>query len=479
MKADCLDGPLIRAVTLQKEDQVLKILQAPEHVIRRENTDFSIWRTLSWPRGFELLLPYGFMDDEEYPEVLKAAFHCGYTTVVDRLLHLPQFDHTIWPVAVDSGDAHFMQIVASALYSRHRESSATALFMSGSFIVPDPEYCAQLYMPEWSVPRGNLNMTMEAARILNDAGFTYADISHADQGTPFWHLATTSTLPLYEYIRLMAWLSSQGADVTAAHPTWGTMPLHHIARTIALLSLHHENVSSSAESVYLERFANNGDTIGTVDDEKIPEFVRGIFGSPELDHCRCLCAPSGCNVVSSVLKAQPMNNSSEPLPPIQRLKEVWKVLKRLLPSERLSETPVCDSIIRVSTFEAMQLSHTCHCRDIRNLSPENMSDEHVKDIRYTEQHDIRTFETLLEEFNETWFKFGGDIMDFMDGLWTTRMTAFREESDKIISGKELENMRAIGVWVHTCELPISEVSEASCDLAWFRNKVDSILSGMV
>jgi hypothetical protein len=275
----------------------------------------------------------------------------------------------------------------------------------------------------------------------------------------------------------MAWLSSQGADVTAAHPTWGTMPLHHIARTIALLSLHHENVSSSAESVYLERFANNGDIIGTLSDEKVPEFVRSIFGAPELDHCRCLCAPSGCNVVSSVLKAQRNHNNSEPLSPLKRIKEVWKVLKGLLPPERLLETPVCDSIIRVSTFEAMQLSHTCHCCDIENLSPENMSDEHIEDIIYTEQHDIRTFEALLEEFNENWCTIGGGIMDFMDGLWTTRMTAFVEESDKIISKKELEDMRAIGVWVHTCELPLSEVSEASYDLAWFRDKVDRILSG--
>ena len=172
-----------------------------------------------------------------------------------------------------------------------------------------------------------------------------------------------------------------------------------------------------------------------------------------------------------------MNNSSEPLPSIQRLKEVWKVLERLLPPERLTKTPVCDSIIRVSTFEAMQLSHTCHCCDIENLCPENMSDEHIKDIRYTEQHDIRTFEALLEEFNETWCTFGGGIMDFMEGLWTTRMTAFLKESDKVLSKKELEDMRAIGVWVHTCELPISEVSKASYDLAWFRDKVDSILRG--
>ncbi|KAJ4346579.1 uncharacterized protein N0V89_010510 [Didymosphaeria variabile] len=239
---DCLDGPLVRAVTIRNELEVQLILQAPKDLLSEANPDFSIWRALSWPRGLELFISHGFLDKDEYLEMLKAAMHCRYTASMAVLLRSPWFNYETWPVALSTGNTEFMTLIATSLYHEHkRELNQSNMFLSRA-AQPDPNYCASLYTAEAMLSSRDGKMTVEAARILHEAGFPYADVNHLQRGTPLCYHAAKSNCTIDNYLRLMSWFVSYGADITATHPTWKTMLLHLIAERITLFCLQAQEV---------------------------------------------------------------------------------------------------------------------------------------------------------------------------------------------------------------------------------------------
>lgn len=471
---------------MQKENEVRKILQAPRHVVQRENQDFSIWRALGWPIGLELLLSHGYLEDSDYPGILKAALHCGYTAAIDILLQSPRFEHMMWPTAVASGNIELMRIVASKLYSKFCDAGAAGLRVAAEPATLTAEYCAQLYLPRQDESLGNFNMTAIAAWTLYETEFRYHDANDATMGTPLWYHAATSTLPLREYLNLMTWLVWHGANMATAHPLWGTMPLHHIAGTISFLSLELLKTSTITSAQHFSHLSedmkqegyllHSYDSTDDLDEVLGSELVHGTFESDETDDCRCLCTLSGCTAVSSALKATMHHSEIEPMSILERLSTSWTILQSIVPPEILKQKSVCDLIIRVSTFEALQLSHTCHNHRLDPNSMDRITDSEIDDVVYAEQSDIRTFEALVEDFLRMWCDFKGTIMEFMQGPWISFITTFLEERNKLNFSEGIQEMEDIGVRLGFCEPPGTEVSEPSYDLAWFKDKIDGILN---
>ena len=149
-------------------------------------------------------------------------------------------------------------------------------------------------------------------------------------------------------------------------------------------------------------------------------------------------------------------------------------------SDEINHQNVMHSALQAMTFDVLGLTHTCHRHRHSAFScfpkipyPEN----DIRDIQSVEENDHRFLHELLDEFNDTWDAEGADIMDFVDGYWTTRIEEIliERETPRI---DELERLERIGVKLTTYGPSLPEISEETRkidDHELFERKVKAIL----
>ena len=150
-----------------------------------------------------------------------------------------------------------------------------------------------------------------------------------------------------------------------------------------------------------------------------------LFRAGPRDCCECHCSPQGCSGLSVYLREC---NKYAPSHAARRM--ALKIIEDQLSCDLPTRQALIPEIIRVETFELMELRHTCcklgwgnHDRtygvSVRKLVP--MSSALVEEIHDEYSEVIERFESLVPKLIDGYWKSGLELLKYLDGPYMTRM----------------------------------------------------------
>ena len=312
------------------------------------------------------------------------------------------------------------------------------------------------------------NMTAKIAEELWQAGFHDIDVLDGNSKTPLskrrysdLYFARFKLFLLDKEIELMSWLVEKGAsiyspmrwldshseprvDSTVLHPE--RRALHHMAGNIGkiIVDLEDDTIWSQLEGC----IPSLPDLLNSLS-EGSTQFMATLFSNPSPDRCLCACSSGGCTALTVLEKKWAKGLGDLP----DRDLELAKCLMSLLEPQNTCEDWLIDEIIRFTTFQELQLKHTCCIRDdiLGNfIDPEP---DEVNDFREEDSEGIELLEELMIEFRNQ--RGDQNLMTFLDGYWTSRMEEVRRTQGKV----DLEQSREMGIVWSESSLAESRVEE--------------------
>ncbi|KAL9024600.1 MAG: hypothetical protein Q9196_006400 [Gyalolechia fulgens] len=255
-------------------------------------------------------------------------------------------------------------------------------------------------------------LTVKVANVLWETGFREIDLLDEHDRTPLMVVGEKDPFRLdnnrHDVSEFSFWLYQKGASLYRPCPVTLQPDSEDIGDT-ASGSEHRVIHFLAAE--FILRFDNK--TIGLVQNEDTDlslegrQFLERVLLDDSSDNCLCACSRHGCIPATYFLKRVSIIPGSA-------LRRIRWVLENV-PSKNFP-VPVSREIIRLTTFEKLELRHTC-CEYIYEFVSVKRAE--ADEIRDEDRDGIQLLESLLPEFEE---KLGdGDIKSFIDGYWTTRM----------------------------------------------------------
>ncbi|KAJ5805276.1 hypothetical protein N7474_011163 [Penicillium riverlandense] len=249
---------------------------------------------------------------------------------------------------------------------------------------------------------------------LYEAGFDNVELLDPSGRTPLMVMDKWSGLRRITQERAR-WLISKGADPFRQVPGTNATVLH-LMGIYSAECLHPELVHS-----FLLNFQS-------FKSQNPLEFLKFMFQASEQDNCICACSPGRCTPFSAALRHllqhppryYQMNGPN-------RFPELLHFVIRQ--SERSLE--VDQVVIRLMTFDALDLRHTC-CRKGDGLHDDSIvcvEETEVEEIRDEEHLLLEDYERLLAELSADFEKSGLLIMEFLQGHWYQRMVEFLSRLD--------------------------------------------------
>lgn len=190
-------------------------------------------------------------------------------------------------------------------------------------------------------------------------------------------------------------------------------------------------------------------------------YLRRIFSGNIQDACQCRCSSAGCQALHMLFKRmfqKPWRCEGE-------LKELLSFIQ----PNGMNFNEMLSEIVRIWTFEKLNLTHTCCQRrrcifneennkfilisfENRGLYPSYgnnerlilvpLESEEIREIYEEEQEDLELLETLLVEFEQRRKELGyPSIGEFMAGYWQTRMEEVLSERKPM----DYDKIRELGV----------------------------------
>ncbi|KAL5341154.1 hypothetical protein BJX70DRAFT_76123 [Aspergillus crustosus] len=152
--------------------------------------------------------------------------------------------------------------------------------------------------------------------------------------------------------------------------------------------------------------------------------IERIYGTYHLDKCRCFYSISGCAPITLTIRSV-----LDPLNICFHLPYHIILLIFLINGPQWS-LDVAESIMRLLTFEALGLTHTC-CKaywcstgtyfDLERFYIDGFDEEDAEEIHDEEREYIAEFEILLEELLGKYKEFGLPLWDYLQGYWCARV----------------------------------------------------------
>ena len=133
------------------------------------------------------------------------------------------------------------------------------------------------------------------------------------------------------------------------------------------------------------------------------------------------------------------------------------------------------SIIRLFTFEALGLRHTC-CRELNEFISEEfyacyiLDEEEAQNIRDEDRLSYRQFEKLVKKLNALFDTLELPIIDFLHGPWHKIMTQILSRRDPY-NEEHIMETRKLGIF-----LKPAESHDISPSLTLFGNQVEELES---
>jgi hypothetical protein len=281
-------------------------------------------------------------------------------------------------------------------------------------------------------------MGVTTAQKLFDAGFRDIE-GHDDQRhTPLTSMRGDG---FGEYFQIAEWFCDHGANLLCDFPHCGddcTNPAEH-QRPRRLKSIHSFACLGSTWGpyYYLRRPIRHSD------------FLATTLNSSVTDGCACACSEQGCvpgvNVFGRVLQFRTRGNVERTIP--------WKSLASRLSS---AFNTLFMALIRLWTFEALDMTHTCCRHGCANYESQwnkpcpfsTPTDYEIQEIQDEEQELISFHEALMMDFTDTWLASTKSPRDFLSKVWRPRLEQIRRERAKL-SEEEIVGFSRIGVRVET------------------------------
>ncbi|CAH0036396.1 unnamed protein product [Clonostachys solani] len=201
------------------------------------------------------------------------------------------------------------------------------------------------------------------------------------------------------------------------------------------------------------------------------DVLREICGWTALDSCRCQCSPLGCSSfkvffhhVASIIRLNHGKNASKKRWPfLPSLNEIFN-------TQRLQ-------IIRLMTFQELDIPHTCCTKDKMWFSSVDLDE--AEEINEEYGLLIDQLNSLMDQFEDVMEQESYPIGDFINNHWAQKMEEVkRSQADIVLTGAELDAAREIGVtWspvpAEETDVLTTEVS-MNKKLQWWLNQMDSL-----
>ncbi|CAI7673753.1 unnamed protein product [Penicillium pancosmium] len=248
--------------------------------------------------------------------------------------------------------------------------------------------------------------------LLFEHGFKDIDARDSSGKTPLMTMISSSGIFESSHKR-RRWLISKGADPTRSLP-WsnnsGGTVLHLLGTCLA--SMLAREITHTAPSE-LRQFQ-----VPASDSEKDPLFdLRYTLQAPCPDNCLCACSMEGCTPLLAALRHLLLRYTPRfyMKDGVNRLPGALNFL--ISRAERSVDIQI--SIIRLVTFDALDLTHTC-CRKSDTFVDDRlqyMDKTEVDEIRDEESLLLKEFEALLDDLVAEFLRLDLPIMEFLQGPW--------------------------------------------------------------
>jgi hypothetical protein len=476
-------------------------------------TAMSLHWVANWPIGLQTLLHHGFTGVSQQSQLYWGPFNGSpldwaikfhnIESVKILMKHLAFYTRITWYCAVNWGNPYILREVASGLYQKFTQSVEN-LPPRGSCAKPTDVIDNRRLYCTW-------RMSLEAAQILYDAGFTTVDEPWFER-TPLMTHAESYDM---NDAPTVVWFLEKGAKLDTMC-LFGLMPLHVFAEKFVVSFIRREHDYQTYKSrmgwnsflhpdqpTVLHTSMLEVCPIGWCD-EKVSEdwsldattihedLFTAVFENKSKDSCTCQCAMQGCTAISSALRVsrptgcvhQILITGRKITTPLQK-RTLHEIVTYLSGPEHHAR--ICCEALRIMTFDALGLTHTCHdwgyCHKGGDVSirPSFPSSEDIKNIEYTEVNDIQLLENLMAEFESAWKEWNGEVLDFIENYWEVRMEEIMSEREKPRSD-ELQRLEEVGVVVKgygpELPLPVEEQTWWQRDCwAEFEEEVEKIMNG--
>ncbi|KAF3021573.1 hypothetical protein E8E14_013363 [Neopestalotiopsis sp. 37M] len=273
------------------------------------------------------------------------------------------------------------------------------------------------------------------AQLLLDLGFRDLDEPDELGFTPLM------TIPPYssDDAELMLWFVEHGADLARIIPDTGLNNKHGCSTVAHLMA------RKWVGSVY--RSATHA--------------MSNIAPVSTVDGCKCYCSETGCTPASILFsyfaKGYPFRDWHQQ----QKIINVVSRLAEFLEDNDIDMTihrHACLSALRMLTFEALEIRHTCGCRCLGMYwtSDDLLSSEDVEDIWEEDAHLIDRLNELQTQFETSFDESGMSFNAFLVKLWIPRMEIVLQELDQVeLSEAERGDAELLGVEWDSCEVQYS------------------------
>ncbi|KAL2854570.1 hypothetical protein BJX68DRAFT_264470 [Aspergillus pseudodeflectus] len=163
-----------------------------------------------------------------------------------------------------------------------------------------------------------------------------------------------------------------------------------------------------------------------------------LLADDSIDGCLCACSETGCTTWTRILRAwDPEASSNHKSLLVVLLDECQNISPDALTKGQW--TRLVQQTIRCLTFEALELTHTCH--GILWQGGDHMDPEEIDEIRDEEASLIEELENLVLEFNRLYTDLEVGIYEFVFKHWFPRM-------DEVVppqgDEEEIRRIRAAG-----------------------------------
>ncbi|KAL3444301.1 hypothetical protein BJX65DRAFT_311079 [Aspergillus insuetus] len=190
------------------------------------------------------------------------------------------------------------------------------------------------------------------------------------------------------------------------------------------------------------------------------------------DHCLCACSHDGCSSFQRMLSGYcRVGAFGDPDPYMTALAAMLDGLQNSAPESfsELQRRKISLQALRFFSFEALELTHTCHQTKGFLLScgreAKPMDDDEIQEIREEEAGLISLLDEMMDEFSRKYDELGFGLHDFLEECWIPRMNKVRysyeesEEDPEENAGEPdpeyQQRLREVGVILESRKLRVS------------------------
>lgn len=281
-------------------------------------------------------------------------------------------------------------------------------------------------------------LTVTFAEKLWQNGFRDVDVPDVDGQTPLMLFRVGDLASLHDIvteIEICSWLIQKGAklhrpqhspldydpdrtlDPLELPPT--TRALHYVAKSIGYKAgIRAAELYRSVKQPLPKDFSHLSK------DARL--LAATIFSDVSCDDCICACSSHGCKASTMMLKSFQLQSNKYGAGRERALLGIECLLHLVGPQDSCWEW-LGTEIIRVHTFQELELRHTC-CQTWETTLTK-LDSEEIVEIRDEDHEKIDLLESLLQEFEEN--RRDQDLLSFLKGYWATRMEQVLQEQGKV------------------------------------------------